>query len=75
MIQAIAQGRKHSAPRRQIYLEGLTDRSRRPYRQANRLPLQIEKLIVQLKREHPSWGTPKIREKIRRLRRSAAAGH
>ena len=32
-------------------LEGLTDRSRRPYRQANQLPLQIEKLIVQLKRE------------------------
>ena len=48
-------------------LEGLTDRSRRPYRQANRLPVQIEKLIVQLKREHPSWGAPKIREKIRRL--------
>jgi putative transposase len=48
-------------------LEGLTDRSRRPYRQAKRLPLQIEKLIAQLKREHPSWGASKIREKIRRL--------
>src|SRR4029078_5098574 len=48
-------------------LEGLTDRSRRPYRHANRLPFQIEKLIVQLKREHPSWGAPKIREKLRRL--------
>ena len=48
-------------------LEGLTDRSRRPYRQANQLPLQIEKLIVQLKRERPSWGAPKIREKLRRL--------
>jgi putative transposase len=47
-------------------LEGLTDRSRRPYRQANRLPFQIETLIVQLKREHPSWGAPKIREKVRR---------
>lgn len=47
-------------------LEGLTDRSRRPYRQANRLPFQIEALIVQLKREHPSWGAPKIREKLRR---------
>jgi hypothetical protein len=45
----------------------LTDRSRRPYRQANRLPLQLEKLIAQLKREHPTWGAPKIREKIRRL--------
>ena len=48
-------------------LEGLTDRSRRPYRQANQLPLQIEKVIVQLKRERPSWGAPKIREKLRRL--------
>ena len=47
-------------------LEGLTDRSRRPYRHANRLPFQIEKLIVQLKKEHPSWGAPKIREKLRR---------
>jgi putative transposase len=47
-------------------LEGLTDRSRRPYRQANRLPFQIESLIVQLRKEHPSWGAPKIREKIRR---------
>src|ERR1700761_804993 len=48
-------------------MEGLTDRSRRPYRHANRLPFQVEKMIVQLKKEHPSWGAPKIREKIRRL--------
>jgi putative transposase len=48
-------------------LDGLTDRSRRPYRHANRLPFQIEKRIVQLRREHPSWGAPKIREKLRRL--------
>jgi len=47
-------------------LDGLTDRSRRPYRHANRLPFQIEKLIVQLRREHSSWGAPKIREKLRR---------
>ena len=48
-------------------LEGLTDRSRRPYRQANRLPFQIEKLIVQFKRERPHWGAPKIRDKLIRL--------
>jgi putative transposase len=47
-------------------LEGLTDRSRRPYRQGCQLPFQIEKLILQVKRDHPSWGAPKIREKIRR---------
>lgn len=43
-------------------LEALTDRSRRPYKQANRLPLQIEKSIVQAKQEKPNWGAPKIRE-------------
>jgi putative transposase len=32
-------------------LQGPTDRSRRPFRQANRLPMQIETLIVRLKRE------------------------
>ena len=36
-----------------------------PYRHANKLPLQIETLIVRLKRERPSWA-PKIREKLRR---------
>jgi len=48
-------------------IDGLTDRSRRPYRQASQLPMQIEKLIVGLKKEYPHWGAPKIREKLRRL--------
>jgi len=52
---------------RDIGLEGLTDRSRRPYRQANKLPFQVESRILQLRKEHPSWGAPKIREKLRRL--------
>src|SRR5438105_3185323 len=43
-----------------------TDRSRRPHRQANRLPPQLEAVIVRLKREYPGWGAPKIREKLRR---------
>ena len=45
-------------------LAGLEDRSRRPYRHANKLPFQVEKTILQIKREHPSWGAPKIREKL-----------
>lgn len=45
-------------------LDGLNDRSRRPYRQANKLPFQIERCILGLKREHPSWGAPKIRDKL-----------
>jgi len=48
-------------------LEALSDRSRRPYRQANQLPFQIETLIVRLKQEKPAWGAPKIRERLRRL--------
>ena len=32
-------------------LDGLTDRSRRPYRHANQLPFQIETLIVRLKQQ------------------------
>src|SRR6476619_4558282 len=48
-------------------LDGLTDRSRRPYRHANQLPFQIETQIVRLKQDKPSWGAPKIRDKLSRL--------
>lgn len=48
--------------------EAFTDRSRRPYRQANRLPAPVEATIVRLKREYPGWGAPKIREKLRQQR-------
>src|SRR5437764_5508730 len=46
-------------------IAAFTDRSRRPYRQANRLRAPIEATIVVLKREYPGWGAPKIREKLR----------
>lgn len=45
-------------------LEGLNDRSRRPYRHANRLQFQIERSILYFKQEYPHWGAPKIREKL-----------
>lgn len=45
-------------------LSGLEDRSRRPYRHANQLPYQVERTLLSIKREHPSWGAPKIREKL-----------
>ncbi len=48
-------------------LEGLSDRSRRPYRHANQLPYQVERAIIGLKHEYPSWGAPKLREKLMRL--------
>lgn len=45
-------------------VQGLTDRSRRPLRPANRLPATVEARIVHLKREYPEWGAPKIRERL-----------
>lgn len=49
-----------------VGLQGLSDRSRRPHRYANQLPLQLEKSILRIKRERPSWGAPKIREIVAR---------
>jgi putative transposase len=47
-------------------LDGLNDRSRAPYRQANKLPFQIERTILGVKKEHPTWGARKIRDKLLR---------
>ena len=46
--------------------DGLTDRSHRAHRHANQLPMAIETLIVRLKKDYPTWGAPKIRERLRR---------
>src|ERR1700722_12892886 len=51
---------------RECGVQGLTDRSRRPYRYANQLPFQVENFIWNLKHEHPSWGARKIRERLLR---------
>ena len=45
-------------------VQGLTDRSRRPYRYAHQLPFQVENFILNVKREHSSWGARKIRERL-----------
>jgi transposase len=45
-------------------LHGLNDRSRAPYRQANRLPYQVERTILGIKKEHDTWGARKIRDKL-----------
>ena len=47
-------------------LEGLTDRARTPYRYANKLPAQLEAMIVTLRREKPTWGARKLRERLLR---------
>jgi putative transposase len=45
-------------------VQGLTDRSRCPYRYAHQLPFQVETFILNVKREHTSWGARKIRERL-----------
>lgn len=45
-------------------IQGLHDRSRRPYRHANQLPFQVERTILQIKREYSHWGAPKIRDRL-----------
>jgi len=47
-------------------VEGLCDRTRRPFRYANQLPEQVEAAIVAARREKPSWGARKIRERLLR---------
>jgi hypothetical protein len=45
-------------------VQGLTERSRRPNGYANQLPFQAENYILNLKREHPSRGARKTRERL-----------
>ena len=54
-------------------LIALEDRSRRPVRYANQLPVPIERAIIEAKKDKPSWGARKIRELlVRRLAKVAA---
>jgi len=49
---------------KQMGSEALIEQKRTPYRYANKLPIQIELMILDLKKEFKNWGAPKIREKI-----------
>ena len=48
-------------------IEALSDRSRRPWRYANQLPEPVEALIIRAKRDKPHWGARKIRERLVKL--------
>lgn len=49
---------------RDFGLRGLEDRAKSPYRHPNKTPFQVEKAILAIKREHSTWGAPKIRDKL-----------
>ena len=57
-------GYKIFARYKEFGVRGLEDRSQSAYRHPNKLPFQIEKAILRIKREHTSWGAPKIRDKL-----------
>ena len=42
----------------------MEDRARSPYRHPNKTPFQVEAAILRIKREHDTWGAPKIRDKL-----------
>ena len=48
----------------QCGVEGLSDRARRPFRYANQLPEPVKAAIVVARREKPTWGARKIRERL-----------
>lgn len=47
-------------------MAGFYDKSRKPLNSANRLVSRIENLIIEIKREFPTWGARKIRERVKR---------
>lgn len=49
---------------REMGSQALVAQNRAPKRYANKLPIQVEALILDLKRKYKNWGAPKIREKI-----------
>ena len=45
-------------------VRGLEDRPKSNYRHPNQTPFQVEKAIIRIKKEHKTWGAPKIQEKM-----------
>ncbi len=46
---------------------GLNDKPRAPFRHPNKLPFQVEREILRLKKQYTFWGAPKIRDKLLKL--------
>jgi len=49
--------------------EGLQDRSRRPKSSPGRTPEEIERLVIELRKAHPSWGPEKLLDVLSRRHR------
>lgn len=53
-------------------LEGLNNQSRLPKSRSNQTAVAIERLIVQVRRDHPTWGAPKIKAYLEKRRSDIA---
>ena len=47
-------------------VKGLEDRSRRPRRSPGRTPQEIEGLVIEARRGHPTWGPEKLLDVLER---------
>jgi len=57
-------GYKWISRAREHGMDGLSDRSRAPRRHPQRIPVEMERLILKEKRAHLSWGGKKIRQRL-----------
>lgn len=48
-------------------LAGLADRSRRPHHSPSKTSAEIEKLVLELRRQHPAWGGRTLAQRLRDL--------
>lgn len=46
--------------------EGLSDKSKKPFRIANKTPTDVEELIISIRMENPGWGAKKIKTVLER---------
>lgn len=47
-------------------IEGIKDRSPAPFVHPNQTPPRIEKAVIDLRQQHPTWGAPKIKTYLER---------
>ena len=57
-------GYKWLSRHREQGMKGLEDESRRPHHSPRRSPAKLEKAVVELRRQRPTWGGRKIRRRL-----------
>lgn len=45
-------------------VSGLSDRSRRPHHSPLKTPMEVEKLVIKVRQQHPAWGGRKLEQRL-----------